>query len=176
MFSLPANEAMELAAILEIDANSNPFTHMKAEVEKMIGCYPGMVDTLDNAPTDAAKAAAIKPLLKLANKLRQGLNDLDSASISALDDTYRVELINELCWFCGRAKNVCEELETTESRGAPKRCAHRIVINQFCDIYMRYAVNPNEDGRLNFVTAILDTANIPYEDNDSRLLENQPRM
>jgi len=109
-FSLPDDTAQKLAAILDIDKDSNAFPEMKAEVESWLGCYPGMVKTMDNSPTDAAMAAAIRPLVSAADKLREGLGDIDSASISALGDSYRVELISELCWFAGRGGNVCKEL------------------------------------------------------------------
>jgi len=175
-FTLPDDTATGLAAILKIDQSSDAFTRMKVEVEGMLGCYPGMVKTMDKAPRAAAKAKAIRPLVKRADELLQGLDDIDSASISALGTAYRVELINELCWFAGRADKVCKELEATESRGAPKMTARQYVIDVLCDIYMRYAIEPENNGRLNFITSILDAAEIPYEDNDFRLLKNLPRL
>jgi len=176
-FSLPDSAAMELAEILEIDETTDDFTLMKTEVEKWLGSYPGWVKTMDDAPTDAAMAAVIRPLVKDAKKLIDGLQKIDGLSRSELGDAYRVELMDELCYFAGRAPNVCKKLEASESRGINNRkAARQHIIAEIGRLYCQYAKKPNRNGLLNFITDILDVAKIPYEDNDFRLLKNLPRL
>jgi len=49
-------------------------------------------------------------------------------------------------------------------------------VAQLADIYSRYAINPDESGRLNFITDILDAGTIPYPDDDAQMQAGLPKL
>jgi len=163
--SLTNETAINLAAILEIDEDSDAVALMKAEVEAALGRYNGMVETMDNAPRHTAIVAALEPIQKQAKDLQKALLRLDDVSLAELvhassDDTGLASLnmdvisnqLGNLSWVS--SKIVAKK---KQSMGGPKKEARYEVIYSLLQTYNRYTqANPPAMGSMPEVDAHSD--------------------
>lgn len=173
------------------------------KISAYLGVYPGLVQSLDKAPTPAKYIREIGDLsgkvnykTSLAYKAKNLLQNFCETS-QWIYDAYTLEgydlsdIERELGEFLDASSRVIETMKIhPESRGAPKKSALSVLINQLNDIFEKYYSIPdiNEDelgernrrdkrktsgkqvNRNNFIEKCLDIAEINYPKNWTTLL------
>jgi len=154
---------ISLCSFINVNYISPEANIMTQEVESMLGEYPGMVETLDKAPSQASTREAIKPLLKHVQELWIGLNNLDEASRARLGSFDR--LISEAMTFDAAASEICNSKQKNNGHGG-RKIAMAILISRLSKTFRNFASVYNKKDELAFIIEVLESQSIEHPDDD----------